>query len=600
MNAGTSSGSEASAASEPPSWRAQLEALPVWGQLAAVLLTVYVVGVSVMRFSQCLVPWVAETDWKQWVWPYWRYSLPGAFPEGHVVTDYTFNAQPPLYHAAMSTLSRVVEPVVAANVVNWVAWALALFAIVWAVARRSHVVVGLAAAAFFVHDDVLHKITMGGYPRSFGPTLTLLFVAAWLNGRHRLVLLVLVCGAALYPSVCVPCGLAYGLWTFAATPRTSLRAWLRKNVEVALTGVAVGVLGMWQSLTAPGWWGSVVKAADAVGLGADGRSQWLPLGPFWPQVASFASEPYVPNGAHYAGVSEGVVDVYAAVAAVVVAVVGVVVARRRGRPALLVPVPLLLTLACAVIAFFLAREFAFRLYLPRRMIQHTLPGLVVLSLTLLYFNAGVALLGDRLRAVAFVLVAMLLPLFALSGDGLGPSRYRSYAKDAPLYTWVQEHTKVDDQFGGYYRVLDEIPFFAARQVYINWKMAHPFRLGYFEEVEKRTLQMYDAYFCTDLRELLRFMSERDVDYFIVRDMAAPPLSTNAGSFDALEGGDSQLFEPMRQKILDQFFQPRIGRFALRAPPAEIVVFAHGANKVISRERLAAHLAAQPMSTSTTP
>ena len=110
----------------PQTWREELQQMPAWARALSAAMVVYVISVSIMRFSHCLEPWVAETDWKQWVWQYWRYHIPGAFPEGNVITDYTFNAQPPLYHLVMSTLSRVVEPVVACNVVNWLAWALAI------------------------------------------------------------------------------------------------------------------------------------------------------------------------------------------------------------------------------------------------------------------------------------------------------------------------------------------------------------------------------------------------------------------------------------------------------------------------------------------
>src|SRR5687768_5370884 len=67
-------------------------------------LALYVLAASIVRFASQFQPYVAETDWKQWVWQYWRYHIEGAFPPGHPITDYTFNAQPPLYHVVMSSL----------------------------------------------------------------------------------------------------------------------------------------------------------------------------------------------------------------------------------------------------------------------------------------------------------------------------------------------------------------------------------------------------------------------------------------------------------------------------------------------------------------
>jgi len=560
----------------------EITGLPVWQKSLSLLLIGYILSVTVQRFAQCLTPWVAETDWKQRVWQYWRYHVDGAFPPGNVITDYTFNAQPPLYHLVMSTLSRLFRPVVAANIVNWIAWAAALWACVFAVRRRTTVVVGLMVALLFVRDDLLHKFSMGGYPRSFGPTLTLLFLAAWLNGRHRLALLVLVAAAGVYPSICVPCGLAYGLWTAATAERTSIKGWLKPNLEVIAAGVVIGVVAQLQSLTAPAWWGPVVWASEAgPELTAAGRTPWLPLGPFWPKVASYFFEPWNFTGAFWKDATipwpEHVAHKIGAAVAAVAAVVVVVKGKRAPLPWQMV-----LVFACAVFAFFLARVLAFKLYLPHRMVQHTVPPIVFVALGLLFFNAGMALFADKTKAVVFVLLALVVPQFVVSGDGLGSSRYRSYAARAELYTWIEKNTEINDQFAGYYSVLDEIPFFAVRPVYVNWKMAHPFRKGFFAEIERRTIDMYDAFYCTDLAALLAFGKKNDVKWFVVNDTM----------FDTLEEGDSQLFEPTRGKILATLFEPRkASGFALRDPPAAIVAFQLGNIRVLSMAKLEAFLTA---------
>jgi hypothetical protein len=563
-----------------PTLRREFLALPVWQKTLAVVMTLYILAVSVHRFSDCLDPWVAETDWKQWVWQYWRYHIPGAFPEGHVITDYTFNAQPPLYHFLMSSFCRMLTPVVACNVVNWIAWALAVWACVIAVRGRSHLLVGLMCAMLFVRDEPLHRATMGGYPRSFAPTLTLLFLAAWLNGRHRLVLLVLVLAAATYPSVCVPCGLAYGLWTAATSARSSWRAWLRPNLEVLATGALVTVLGVLQSITAPKWWGPVVWAEDAVvELSSRGRSAWLPLAPYWPKVARHTLEPWSLTGAWWKdGVipwSESLAQEIGFGAALAVFLAGVIKSRRSPIPA-----QMFLMFGCALFGYFVARELAFKLYLPHRIVQHTLPVILFVMLSLLYFQAGTFFFQKKSRAVAFALIGLILPQFLFSGDGFGASEYPSYAEKAELYTWIRENTDVGDQFGGYYSILDEIPFFSARQVFVNWKMAHPFRKGYFAEVDRRTFEMYAAYYCTNLHELAEFARKNDLSWFVV----------NATTFDALEEGDGQPFSPTRVRILGQVFHPgRRQGFALLHPPEEIVAFRHGDIRVLSMEKLEAYL-----------
>jgi hypothetical protein len=551
--------------------------------IGCVVLAGYCLYVLQLRMQISFAPWVAETDWKQWVWMYHRYALEGAFPAGHVLTDYAMIVQPPAFWAAMASLSTLFGPVLAANLLNIVAFAGALASIAWAVAQRSAPIVGAAAAALLARDEVFHKITCGGYPRSFGPTLTLLFLAAWLTGRHRFVLAVLVFQAALYPSVAVPCGLAYGIWSglsFLSDQMGGRQGWLRRNLELLGTGLLVGLLGQLQSLRSPSWYGPVVSYAEALempALTAAGRTPWVPLGPFWPKVWSYVIQPFGRMG-------ELIVDLgvsprsfaQSALALLALLAIPALVKRR------LSPQPFML-LATSILSYFLARELAFRLYLPHRMVQHTVPY-VMMALSGVVVFAGVhAVLtwrgeSPRKRTVAVWLAAALtvLPAMLVTGDGIAPGSLRSYARDQKLYRWIDQHTPVSAQFAGNLQPLDEIPFFARRQVYVNWKMAHPFRKGFFAEIERRMVEMYRAYYATDLDTLLTFCDREKIDFFIV----------DRTRFDAVERGDGQLFEPIRHQVIDVFEQSkRTGTFVLHPPPAEAVVFSHRVYDVIDVNKL---------------
>jgi hypothetical protein len=570
----------ASRAPDPPSPRR------TFPYVAGGFLIAYIVGASVVRFLPAYQPHVAETDWKQWVWPYWRYHIAGAFPEGHPITDYTFNAQPPLYRAMMALLSSLLEPVSAANVVNWLAWGCGIVGIAVALRARANWVVGLVGAALLVRDDVIYRMTAGGYPRSFGPMLTLLFLAAWLSGKRRLALLVLVVAAALYPSVAVPCGLAIGLWTLITAPRTSLMDWLRPQLEVLAAGVLVGAFGQLQSLTAPDWWGPVVWAKDAgVELTASGRTPWLPLGPFWSKATSYMFAPFGFSGTFTETVkvpwteyvATRVLAVWFGVATLIVVV------KRRQR----FPCEVLLLIGCALFSFWVARELAFKLYLPHRMVQHTLPAIVLLGAVLVTWEAITALMGDKEpRRTVAVIVCAMLPVFFLGGDGLkAGSGYRSYAGNAKLFAWIKNNTDVADQFAGNYWVMDEIPLFTARMNYVGWKMAHPFRKGFFEEVTNRTYKMYGAIYATSLEDVLSFADETGTRWLVI----------DQRTFDTLESGDGQLFEPLRSYIDANIYRPNKARgFALANPPREIVAFKHKPYIVYSIDRLREYLAKGPV------
>jgi hypothetical protein len=546
-------------------------------QTIAAALSIYIIVGSTVRFWQCLQPYVVEGDWKQWVWQYWRYHVDGAFPAGHVITDYTFNAQPPLYHLMMMVLASVFVPTVAANIVNWFSWVLALGATMMALrARGASIVVSLMCTTLFVRDDIIHRITAGGYPRSFGPTLSLLFLAAWLAGRRRTTLLVMVVGAALYPSVCVPMGLAFGAWTVLNIERQSLRAYVKHVAELGLAGVLVAALGQLQSLTAPSWWGPVVWAKDAgAELTRTGRTPWLPIGPYWQSVWKYVSEPWHFSGllafkgnvllpwsqqaAQYLGLGLLLCCIVAAV------VLGARRARSEAGPK--VPLQLWFFFAGCLLAYLAARVLAFKLYLPHRMVQHTVPLFMYVLIGCVGFVLAEHLAPyakQRARHVALAAAVILAPSFILAGDGIQVLGYRSHAGEKPLYEWISKNTKITDQFAGTYRILDYIPLFSVRQVYVNWTMAHPFRKGFFSEIDRRTVAMYDAVFAENREAAKKFATDNNIQYFVI----------SSKSFDKLEFGFGLLFEPMYSTIKSTIFDPRFGRFFFANPPDEVVAFRH--------------------------
>jgi hypothetical protein len=555
-------------------------------------LWLYVLVIFFSRMTPNFFPYVAETDWKQWIWQYHRYARDGAFPPGQLLTDYGFAMQPPLYWLVMATLSSVLHPQWAAAIVNIVAIAGAFYFVARIVEARTSPLFAAAAAALLARDEVFHRVTVGGYPRTFGPVLTLAFLAFWLEGRHRAVLLTFVVGAALYPSVVVPCALVYGAWSVLVAGRAG---WWRRNLELAACAVVVAALSLVQNFEAPDWWGHVLTLAEAEHrpeLGPDGRFPWLPFPSFWPRVLTSVGQPFALRGflgrkLHvYPWSSHAVAGAFVVVLAVLVVVA--VVLWRRKKTQQLVPLHPLFLVGSATVAFWLARTLAFRLYLPHRMVQHVVPYAIVVVFVIAAFVVGRALLGERRGAVA-ALVLVLSP-FVVAGDGFYGGGWRSYAADKPLYQWLEKHTPITAQFAGPLQILDEIPFFARRQAYVNWKMAHPVRAGYFAEMERRMLAMYGAYYANDLNDVVAFCDQEKIDWFIV----------DRTRFAAVEQGDGQLFEPVRGKVVAMFEAKKAQGFAMASLPKDVVAFHHGNYDVVDVAKLRAFVSARAPTSAPSP
>lgn len=555
-----------------------------------VVVVVYVVALLVWRYAGALDPWRAEGDWRKWLWTAWRAHDPTLLPGGgdQLLADYLTAMQPPLYRLVFDGLARVLLPAQAAVVLSALASLLALvgmgLTVQGLVARTSStaltpspssstpttvaLLAGAVAVVLLARDQALFEWSAGGYPRSFGPALVALFLAAFVIERHRLALLVLVVGAGVYPSPVVPCGLALGavvVWP-AMVGVVDMRRFGRALAELVVGALGIAVLALWQNRVAPAWWGKVVSAGDVgVSLTDVGRCTWWPHPPLVSSLLEPLAEPWRVFG-HAAMPSKVALQV---IVSVVVAGAVVVLLRHRERRTLL-PGRVLVFFAMVLVAWLAARGLAFSLYYPKRMVQHPLP---LVSIILVVALVARAVLVLRLRETVLLLV--LVPVLWFGGDGFSPTViWRDRTAMKPLMAWVQTTPK-DARFAGDLAPLDWIPYFGPRHAFVNFTLAHPFRGGFFTEIERRVLAVYDAVYADDASAVLAFLDREGVDYLVVDTRA----------FSRVESGFGHLFEPMRSLVVATMYEPRRGRFALARPPDGAVVFAGGDVVVVGREAL---------------
>ncbi|HEY1097287.1 MAG TPA: hypothetical protein VGF99_00100, partial [Myxococcota bacterium] len=536
-------------------------------RLLGLALVVYLVVVTIMRLWGGHTEWASEGDWRQWVFTYWKSYDPSLLPGDNLLTDYLEAMQPPLYRLLMSSIGHFLVPTKTAFVVGIIAWLALMAGMLWGIRRRFGWLLALLATALLVRDVELFNWSTGGYPRSFGPALTCWFIMALWHEQHRLMLVLLVVGAALYPSVVVPAGLACGTVVVgsAVVGVVDLRVWWRRVVELGVTGVLVCAFALSQNLVAEPWWGKVQSAADAgIALSPTGRWHWTPLEPFWSSLPPWLAEPFSSSGwVTLRGMlpfvwPEQVLDpILQGIVVVVVVAAFVVLVRRAPRT---IPWRLFIYFGAVLVAYAAARALAFKLYLPRRMIQHTLPILTVVFVVVVVALAAEALW--RRRQVAAVFLLVVLPTVVLTGDGIIGSRvWRDKSDYAALVQWARTSTAKDAQFGGDLYTMDWVPLYVPRHVYANFTLAHPIRPGFYAEVERRILDTYDAMYATDLRAVLAFMDRADIDYLLV----------DTSIYARVEAGWGHLFEPIRTMVQERYFAPRkaVGFALLKAPASSI-------------------------------
>ena len=568
----------------------------------AVAVAVFVGVTFDLRLGLLLAPWSADGDQPQAVWHYWRYHIDGAIPPGDLLTDYAFVMHaPPVWWALMAGLSTFFEPVDSAKILNVIAYIITPIMAWIVVARRSIHLVGAAAAFLVVRSLDFNIITAGGYARSFGPFLTLLFLHCFFERRHYACLFVLVLQAAFYPSVVIPCGIAYGLYVVVAGPGAARK---KRVIGMFVAGVLILLLGKSQDLSAPKWWGPMVSEAEALEMPSwkpGGRINEAPLRPMSHEIPKNLTRAFTRSGQPWSTAAANAFvrhrDLLMGSFVVVVVVAAVAGRRRRrrsaledaGPPADPVPWEILLLAFASLCAYLLARQMAFTLYLPYRPLQHVLAYLVYVAIPLGLWAALSAWLPRRIAGAA-VLVVVVTGSCALWGDGLerGPKNYVNYKYNHKFYKFVRTLPN-DAIFGGDFTHTASIPMFGAHQVYVNKNLAHPFRKGYYAEVERRIRLMYEAMYATSFDDVVAFGARENVQYLAYRE-----------GFFAQK--DKRLFQPLKTELDALWAERRRGEgFALEHPPKEAVVYRHKGQLVVKIAALAGAQRATPAkATPTTP
>jgi hypothetical protein len=357
-------------------------------------------------------------------------------------------------------------------------------------------------------------------PRSFGSPLLVAFLA-FLAGRQRAAALAtLVLQALFYP---VACGVMLGtqaLWLVARARRRMLAPSYRTELRWLLaSSVLVSGLVLLERLstTSYGPLISLEQARQMPEFQSGGRVSyfnpnpidfWL-VGPrtgigFWRNVPQLGETPIL------------------LLAMLPAAALGLWLAAARGgltrRPP--VHLPKLLLLACLLGAsfalFFLAHALAFRLYLPARQVQFSLP--VVLALAAALFAE---LLAERLascrptRAGTLVVLGTAMLLLAWR-----PPVDASYVvgSHTQLYAYLRSLPK-DTLVAALPQDASSLPLFGQRPVFVSYEHAIPYHPKYYEPLRRRMDALQEAYFAESPRPIIE-LAEREGIALIVANTNA--------------------------------------------------------------------------------
>jgi hypothetical protein len=185
----------------------------------------------------------------------------------------------------------------------------------------------------------------------------------------------------------------------------------------------------------------------------------------------------------------------------------------------------------SIILYFAADLVLMKLFLPRRYVFYTLSILYCLAtavcLRILIDEIG---LSGRNFALGIAILLIFAPI-KMHNVGLD-----DYSGDADLYRFI-ETTPKDSLITGHPDVMDNIPTFAKRKVFINQELSHPWVEPYWSNIKKRTFDFFSAYYSSNADAVRRFGKDNSIDYLIVRndDFSMPKLSDKPKYFEPFNG-----------------------------------------------------------------
>jgi hypothetical protein len=478
--------------------------------------------------------WTTDDAYQQ-IFPFLEALHPGRF-EGDIPYRMMKGYLTPLHYLLGMFLTRTSgSPIMAGHWMMLIQLVLSLGFLGAAVYRFAGTAPALFAMTWFLHTrEVIQRLTCG-LPRGWGAPIIAAFFFFAISEMHLAVLLTLAVGCILHPPTTMVVAMAYGmLLCLRSLSKESRSVYIPRLRGLILLSPAYIVV-TYLSIKMPSDFGAMASLDVARSMpefdSSGGRFPFVPLLGYFDEWLRFGFQAFYnkwdrPHGFIALLIPIGVLCVTAGLT-----LFGFV------RKVKIVPLEVLLFGISAVMVHELSRIFAFYLYVPNRHLQIPMAFFFIVV-----FSAGIWKVvcylcrnqgdGKYVKAFLGIVIVALVVAFG-SGDGLqGKANFNTYKYQKGRFAeWIRENTPATVLVAGYPTLVDAVPLFGERRVFINTEMAHPFYRGYYEQIRDRITVSLKAHYAKDLDELYNIVAPLGISYFVFqRDHFYPEALKKASFF----------------------------------------------------------------------
>lgn len=400
---------------------------------------------------------------------------------------------------------------------------------------------------------VMQRIT-AGLQRGWAPGLLTLSLYFLMKRSHKGVFFAIFLACVLHPPSALIIIGVYWLVLLMRLVSGETRAWAKQGLVIFLLLHPVYFGLAHHATTKPPHLGTMVTYQEATERPEfwrpDGRFPIVPLSDPWHEIKNFGFQAF--TSIFYNPGRE----IKAAVPYLVVALLALLLLYQIARKRNLIPPELWAYLISCLTTYYLARLFAFKLFIPDRYIQIPFAIFFVSAVPIAMWrlcerqpqkiseNSDEDGEAPRSRCplprwlcLAFGQLLILAIVFGLSGTGLyGDANFNtSEFKYGHLYPWIRKHTPERALFAGHPDRIELMQLYGRRKALVTTETAHPFYDKYFEEMLRRLKISLRAYYSRDLSELVDLVEPEGVDFFIFqRKDFYPEALQNAKYFQPLQ------------------------------------------------------------------
>lgn len=483
-------------------------------------------------FWDSVHPYWFHPDWTtddatQQSYHFYKVFYPGLFPDD-IVNRVMEGYLAPLHYWISYGVTWLVGDVIMMG--HWVMLLQAVLAVGFLFAAVRYVVGSPAAffsVAWLLHTRHIMQRLTGGLPRGWSAPLLTGYLYFLFTGKHRSLLVLLLCGCLLNPPVTFLLGVGYGLYLTWRVIAPSTRAqYLKPFLWLVLLTPVYGLV-TYTVVKRPAEIGNMISYQQAEQtpefLRPGGRFPFVPLRSVKHEVKSFGFQAFI--GRFYNPGRFWKKNIWWMVTILTVLIFSLALLRKRSLPYL----ELLTFLLGIFITYFASRYFAFKLYVPDRHLQFPMGIFFISALSTSVWCAlhrskcddcatvpACTNTSFRVAGFSFVgLIALGWLVFIGSGTGLYGSANFNYSRyqRGQLMPWIASNTPERALIAGHPTLIDPVMLFGMRQGYITTETAHPFYENYRVEVRRRLEIVLRAHYAADLKQFMEILQPEGIDYF---------------------------------------------------------------------------------------